>query len=133
MITSLGRATLLVADHDEAVEFYVETLGFEVRWDGEVEDGVRVVHVGVPGQPDVALWLLEAATDEQRALVGRQTGSQPAFVLYTDDCRGTHETLRDRGVTFHGEPVDGPGDVHVHFEDCYGNEMVLVELRADAA
>jgi len=130
MIDELSRTTLLVADRDEAVAFYVDVLGFEVVWTGEGTNGARTVHVGLPGQPTVGLWLVEATTDRQRALVGEQTGDVPAFVFYTDDCLGTYETLRERGVEFRGEPIPKDGSVVVEFEDCYGNVAVLVELTA---
>lgn len=128
MITDIGRATVLVDDYEEALEFYVGTLGFEVLYDDEPDDGFRLVHVGVTDEAPVGIWLMEAVGEEERDLVGGQTGRQPAFVFYTDDCRGTYETLSERGVTFLGEPKEDEGSVHVHFEDLYGNEIVLAEL-----
>jgi len=132
MITEIGRTTLLVDDYDDAIEFYTDTLGFEVLYDDELEEGYRAVHVGRSEQTPVGIWLMEPVGEEERALVGEQTGDQPAFVFYTDDCRETYETLSDRGVTFLGEPTSDEGSVHVHFEDLYGTQIVLVELGDSA-
>nr|WP_227355672.1 VOC family protein [Haladaptatus salinisoli] len=123
----MGRTTLLVEDYDDAIEFYSGTLGFDVLYD-ELEDGFRAVHVGLPETSSVGIWLMEAVGDEERALVGNQTGREPTFVFYADDCRETYETLRTRGVEFLGEPESSQSGVHVHFEDPYGNRIVLAEL-----
>jgi catechol 2,3-dioxygenase-like lactoylglutathione lyase family enzyme len=128
MITEIGRTTLLVDDHDDALEFYTETLGFDVLYDDELEDGFRAVHVGPSDRSLVGIWLMEAVGDEERALIGNQTGHEPTFVFYTDDCRETYETLRGRGVAFIVEPDASESGVHVHFEDLYGNRIVLAEL-----
>ncbi|ODR82281.1 bleomycin resistance protein [Haladaptatus sp. W1] len=130
MMTEIGRTTLLVDDYDDAIEFYAETLGFEVLYDDELEEGYRAVHVGRPERSPIGLWLMEPSGEAERALVGEQTGDQPAFVFYTDDCREIYETLSNRGVTFLGEPKSDEGGVHVHFEDPYGTKIVLVELAA---
>jgi catechol 2,3-dioxygenase-like lactoylglutathione lyase family enzyme len=119
---------LLVKDYDEALSFYVGKLGFEKLYDQTVADDLRFVHVGVPGQENVGLWMLKAGPGE-KSLVGRQAGSQPLFVLYTANCQKTYKTLVPRGVEFMYEPEDTEGDVHVHFKDLYGNQIVLVELK----
>lgn len=126
MITEFARATVLVDDHEEALAFYRDVLGFEVIFDDELDDGTRVLHVGLPDQSPVGLWLLEAEGNER---VGDQTGGYPTLVCYTDDLDRAHERLVDDGAAISREPVETPDDVHLHFEDPYGNEIVLVELR----
>src|SRR5512141_1426458 len=128
MFTRIGRMILLVKDYEEALSFYVGKLGFEKIYDETVSEGLRYVHIGVPGQEDVGLWMLKAGTGE-KSLVGRQAGGEPLFVLYTDDCKTTYETLRGRGVEVLYEPEDSEGDIHVHFKDVYGNQIVMVELK----
>ena len=101
--------------------------------DSKTPDGFRVLHIGLPGQqhePRVGLWLIPARSDEELALVGRQTGREPMLVIYTDDCRRAAATLGDRGVKFRIPPKSESGGVFAHFEDLYGNELVLVELAA---
>ncbi|SFR85235.1 hypothetical protein SAMN05216559_0056 [Halomicrobium zhouii] len=125
MITDFARATVLVEDYETALAFYVDVLGFEVIFDDELDDGTRIVHVGLPEQSPAGLWLMAAEGSDR---VGDQTGGHPSFVLYTDDCRVAHDRLVDEGVEITRGPVETADDVHLHFEDPYGNEVVLVEL-----
>ena len=120
--------SVLVDDYDEAIEFYVERLGFEVLYDGELDDGTRLVHLELPTQEGTGVWLFEADGEEQRERVGNQTGGAPLAVFYTDDCRGVAAELEERGVEV-GEVRESDGNVSVHFEDLYGNRFVLVELE----
>ena len=128
MFTRIGRMILLVKEYEEALSFYVGKLGFQKIYDQTVSDELRYVHIGLPGQEDIGLWMLKAGTGE-KSLVGRQAGGEPLFVLYTDDCKKTYATLRQRGVEFLYEPEDTEGDIHVHFKDVYGNQIVMVELK----
>lgn len=129
LYTALGRFTLLVNDYDEALRYYTDLLGFEPIVDISASNGLRFVHIRVPGQGSIGIWLLQASTDEQRALVGRQTGGEPCAVLYTDNCRATYEVLRSRGVHFRIEPREDSDAIVAHFLDLYGNEFVLVEMH----
>lgn len=128
MIDYIGRTVLLVLDYDEAVDFYREKLGFEVIFDQKLESGFRAVHIGLPGQKGVGLWLSEA-TGQKNELLGRQSGGGPFLVMYTSDCRSAFRQLESRGVSILQQPQEEPGSVFGHFEDLYGNEIVLVELR----
>ncbi|MDB4950913.1 MAG: Glyoxalase-like domain protein [Gemmatimonadetes bacterium] len=131
MISSLGRTVLLVRDHDEALAFYRDALGFTVLHD-HTAGGQRYLHVGVPGQPGdppVGLWLMKAGPADD-ALVGRQARGQPLLVLYTDACRAEVERLRERGVRVNQEPAEGDGAVFAHVADLYGNDPVLVQMPA---
>ena len=80
MFTRIGRMILLVKDYEEALSFYVGKLGFEKMYDETVSDELRYVHVGVPGQEDVGLWMLKAGTGE-KSLVGRQAGDEQAALI----------------------------------------------------
>ncbi len=128
MFTNLSRITLLVKDYDDALSFYVDKLGFDKLLDQVVSEDVRYVHIGVPGQADVGLWMLKAEPGE-KSLVGRQAGTQPLFLIYTKNCKLAYTTLKQRGVKFLYEPEDTEGDVHVHFKDLYGNLIIMVELK----
>jgi catechol 2,3-dioxygenase-like lactoylglutathione lyase family enzyme len=128
-ITKAGRTVLLVRDLDEALGFYKEKLGFEIIFDGEIGDGYRALHVGPKTHRNVGIWLIKSESPEQQALIGRQTGGQPFMVFYTDDCRATYEELKNKGVEFEGDPVEGEDDVTVFFKDLYGNRFVLVQLQ----
>ena len=124
---SLGRLVLLVQDYDEAIAFYTTKLGFEVVVDIHTGER-RCVHLRLPTQPDVALWLVLAETAAQRAQVGKQTAGQPYAVCYTDALAADYDQLAGKGVEFVRAPVyDITGGV-AHFVDLYGNEFVLIEL-----
>jgi len=134
ILTALGRTTLLVRDQDEAIGFYCDKLGFEILHDSTSPDGFRALHIGLPGQPQeprVGLWLITAQGVEEQALVGRQAGREPMFVVYTDDCKHAAATLAERGVKFRITPQEKPGAIVAHFLDLYGNELVLAELLGD--
>jgi catechol 2,3-dioxygenase-like lactoylglutathione lyase family enzyme len=132
MLAALGRFTLLVRDYDEALAFYRDVLGFDVLHDSVASNGQRFVHIGMPGQgagsPGFGLWLLTPGSEADRALIGRQAGHQPLLVLYTTNCAATATSLEQRGVKFRRPPRADGGTVFAHFEDLYGNEIVLVEM-----
>lgn len=131
MIDRIGRTVVLVRDYEEAKAFYAK-LGFETLHDQALPDGRRFLHVGLPSQPGTALWLLEPASADGEARIGRQTGGEPLLVLYTEDLAGAVAAARAAGVDSFQEPVEAEGSVFVHFADLYGNHLVLVELREGA-
>lgn len=131
MFTSIARIALFVHDYDDALAFYRDVLGFEVLFDAEVDARGRFLHVGLPSQPGVGLWLRQARTDAERALVGKQAAGEPFLVLYTDDCRAAVATLEQRGARVRRQPVEDAGSIAAHIEDLYGNEIVIAELLDD--
>lgn len=130
-LNDLTYVTVLVEDQDEALAFYTETLGFEVREDDEMPGGGRWLTVGVPGAETPKLTLVEADAEGKRDLVGRQAGDHVRFVVATDDCRATFETYADRGVEFTQEPEEVPWGVHATFVDLYGNRFNVVETHEE--
>ncbi|AMX02470.1 VOC family protein [Microbulbifer thermotolerans] len=125
---SIGRLVILVKDYDEAIEFYRDKLGFEVFVDINSEPH-RFVHLRLPGQPDVGIWLLKASSEHQKSQVGQQTAGQPCAVLYTDNLQEDYRELSERGVIFNSKPKVESNAEYAHFLDLYGNEFVLVELK----
>lgn len=125
MLTGLGRMVVLVRDQDEALTFYRDVLGFMVLRD-EDEDGYRSLHVGVPGQEGVGVWLMPASGSD-RGLIGNQAGHEPLLVLYTDDLDALGERLRANGVEVWAERED-PDSRSLHFRDLYGNVLIAVQL-----
>ncbi|MDT4824502.1 VOC family protein [Achromobacter agilis] len=125
---SLGRLVLLVNDYDTAIAFYRDKLEMEVYADLPVGQQ-RYVHLRLPEQPSMGVWLLQALTQAQRDRVGDQTGGQPVGVFYTDDVVRDHARFAARGVRFTKEPVHEASAVYAHFIDLYGNEFVLVQMK----
>ena len=126
MTDGLFLVTLVVRDYDEAISFYTRQAGFELVEDTALGDGKRWVRVAAPGG-GAELLLARAASDEQRAAIGRQTGGRVGFFLRTDDFDGVHQRMVGRGVRFIEEPrSESYGKVAV-FEDLYGNRWDLIE------
>ena len=120
---------LVVADYDEAIDFYVRKLGFELREDTDMGDGKRWVLVA-PRGAQTAILLARAVDDEQRAAIGRQTGGRVGFFLHTDDFARDHAAMLAHGVRVHEEPRREPFGTVAVFEDLYGNRWDLLEPAA---
>lgn len=123
---SLSLVTLLVADYDEAIQWYRDVLGFDLIEDTPQAPGRRWVRVGPPGG-GTAFLLARADTPEQAARIGSQTGGRVGFFLVTDDFERDHATMTVRGVRFLEAPRrEAYGSVAV-FEDLYGNRFDLIQ------
>lgn len=128
MNQSIGMLAIVVADYDEAIEFYVNTLDFELIEDTfQAEQNKRWVIVAPPGDSGARLLLAKAKNDEQSSRVGNQTGGRVFLFLDTDDFDRDYAKYRERGVRFAREAsVEDYGKVAV-FADLYGNLWDLVE------
>ncbi len=122
----VALATLLVADYDEAIDFYVRAVGFALVEDTDLGDGKRWVVVAPEGE-GTGLVLAKADGLAQLARVGDQTGGRVALFLSTDDFAADHARMARAGVCFVEEPrTERYGTVAV-FEDLYGNRWDLIE------
>ncbi len=126
-ISALGRVVVLVSDVDAAIDFYQSALGFRVLHD-HLADGLRSVHIGVPGQDAVGLWLMPVTSEGDRALVGKQAGGYPLLVLYTDDLPAVQGRLHRLQVRTWDERRDAES-CSLHLADLHGNVIVVVQLR----
>jgi catechol 2,3-dioxygenase-like lactoylglutathione lyase family enzyme len=124
----LVAVTIVVRDYDEAIDWYVGKLGFELVEDTPMGGDKRWVRVAPRGD-GAALLLARAATDDQRAAVGRQTGGRVAFFLHTDDFARDHAAMTRAGVTFVEAPRDEPYGRVAVFEDLYGNRWDLIQPK----
>jgi catechol 2,3-dioxygenase-like lactoylglutathione lyase family enzyme len=132
MINSLSVATLWVKDQNEALRFYTEKLGFEIRADFTNGD-YRWLTVGLKGQPDLEFQLSSlkpshALTQEESNHLTKivEDGKLGLGPWKTDDCQKTYETLKAKGVEFLQPPTDRPyGIIEAIFKDNSGNVMVL--------
>jgi catechol 2,3-dioxygenase-like lactoylglutathione lyase family enzyme len=132
MSNLIAAVALVVRDYDEAIHFFTQVLQFTVE-DAPLPSGKRRVTVR-PCGGGTALLLAKAATPEQSARVGDQTGGRVFLFLQTDDFWRDYHDMRGRGVRFAEEPrVEEYGTVAV-FLDLYGNRWDLVGPRsADAS
>jgi catechol 2,3-dioxygenase-like lactoylglutathione lyase family enzyme len=138
MLKRLAVATIWVKDQNEALRFYTEKLGFEIRADFTNGD-YRWLTIGLKSQPDLEFQLAavkpsHALTQEQvdyltKLLEAGQLGSGP---WKTDDCQATYETFKARGVEFLQPPTDRPyGIIEAIFKDNSGNIMVLSQDKTN--
>jgi catechol 2,3-dioxygenase-like lactoylglutathione lyase family enzyme len=123
----LSRISLVVRDYDEAIAYYTQVLGFTLLEDSPRERGKRWVIVAPDANRGAALLLARAATPEQQASVGRQTGGRVFLFLHSDDFAADYARLRSRGVRFVESPREEEYGTVVVFEDLYGNKWDLVQ------
>jgi catechol 2,3-dioxygenase-like lactoylglutathione lyase family enzyme len=128
MNQSIGLVALVVRDYDEAIEFYVDKVGFRLLEDTYIPaQAKRWVVVAPPGNRGAQLLLAKAAGNKQTARVGNQTGGRVFLFLHTDDFERDHKALQARGVEFVRAPkVESYGTVAV-FRDLYGNMWDLIQ------
>lgn len=129
----LALLTLLVRDYDEAISFYVNTLGFELLEDSDLGHGKRWVRVRPRGTNGSAILLAKASSPDQRSQVGNQTAGRVFAFIETDDFARDYETLRSRGVKFVRPPRDEPYGAVAVFADLYGNLWDLIQPRAQSS
>jgi catechol 2,3-dioxygenase-like lactoylglutathione lyase family enzyme len=136
MLKQLTTVGVWVHDQDEALAFYTDRLGMEIREDVTVPEmgNFRWLSVGVPGQEDVSIVLLaipgppvfdEETASQIREVVAKGAGSGLFFA--TDDVQETYEDLRSRGVEFSQEPTQQPYGIDAGFRDPSGNQMRVAQ------
>jgi len=134
----LSTAQVWVHDQDEALAFYTQKLGFEVRADVTLPEmgNFRWLTVAPPGQEDMAVVLMaipgppvmDSETAEQvRSLMAK--GFAGTVFLTTDDVQRDYEDLRSRGVEFTEAPEERPYGIDSGFRDPSGNSFRLTEVR----
>ena len=136
MLTRLTHAPVWVTDQDEALAFYTDKLGLEIRQDVSLPElgGFRWLTVGAPGQEDVAITLLSVPgppvfDEATKALVEEvlAKGASPGLIFGTDDVRATYEELKAKGVEFTEEPTEQPYGIDAGLRDPFGNQMRIVQ------
>lgn len=131
---SIAHVALVVQDYDEAIRFYVDTLGFSLIEDSyQPEQDKRWVLVAPSQSGGTSLLLARASNDHQRRYVGDQAGGRVFLFLETDDFWRDYEAYRARGVRFTREPKQADYGIVAVFEDLYGNLWDLVEFSQTLA
>ncbi len=136
MIQRQSHSTIYVIDHEEALEFYRDKLGFEVRTDISINDELRWVTLSPKGQPDLEIVLMpitpgpafDAETaEEMKALVKR--GALGIGVFETDDVHGDYERLSKLGVEFVAPPEEKFYGIEAIVKDNSGNWFSLTQRQ----
>jgi catechol 2,3-dioxygenase-like lactoylglutathione lyase family enzyme len=136
VIQRQSHSTIYVIDHEEALEFYRDKLGFEVRTDMSMNDELRWVTLSPKGQPDLEIVLMpitlgpafDAETaEEMKALVKR--GALGIGVFETDDIHGDYERLSKQGVEFVSPPEEKFYGIEAIVKDNSGNWFSLTQRQ----
>ena len=143
----MSHATIYVLDQDQAKDFYVGKLGFEVKVDHSMPTGFRWLTVVPKGQsgPEIILMKLGSGTDFVQMKGGDaeknltkdldaaaallKKGMFSAGAFHTADCRKTHAELKAKGVEFLSEPKDQFYGVEAVFKDPFGNWFSLTQPK----
>ena len=131
MIKKIDHITILVKNQDDALEFYLEKLGFVKRQDASFGGGMRWVTVSPKDQTDLEITFVLASSSDKLKVLGKQAGDHVLLTMEVDDCRREYEAMKAKGVKFHGEPEDQPYGTEVVFEDLYGNLFDLIQRRRE--
>ncbi len=127
MNQSIAHIALVVADYDEAIEFYTQKLDFVLLEDTPQTETKRWVLVA-PKDSQCQILLAKAVGEEQKSRIGNQTGGRVFLFLQTDDFWRDYENYLSKGVKFVREPkTEDYGTVAV-FADLYGNLWDLIEF-----
>jgi uncharacterized glyoxalase superfamily protein PhnB len=137
----IANAQLWVHDQDEALAFYTEKVGMEVRADVTLPEmgDFRWLTVGPPGQEDVSITLMAIpgppvmdvdTADQVREVMAK--GFAGTVFLTTEDCQASYEELKGRGVEFSETPEERPYGIDSGFRDPSGNSIRLTEVRLPA-
>jgi len=135
----ITHVNVWVHDQDEALAFYTEKVGLELRDDVTLPElgGFRWVTVGPPAQPEIALALmavpgapvLDADTAAKlKEIVAK--GAAGGVFFSTEDCQASYEELKGRGVEFTEEPSQRPYGVDAGFRDPSGNPHRIIQTTA---
>lgn len=133
MKQSIIHISLLVRDYDEALDFYIHKLGFDLVEDTRLSETKRWVLVKPPGSSGCCLLLAKAANEQQWSAVGNQSGGRVFLFLETDHFDQSYQFMRQNGISFvRGPVVESYGTVAV-FSDLYGNLWDLIERKTDVS
>ena len=128
---SLAHIALVVRDYDEAIDFYVGTLGFSLVADEyQPAQDKRWVLVAPPGNPErgATILLARASDEEQAKFIGNQAGGRVFLFLQTDDFARDHAAMLAAGVTFEEAPRHEPYGTVAVWRDPFGNRWDLLQL-----
>jgi uncharacterized glyoxalase superfamily protein PhnB len=133
----IASAQLWVHNQEEALAFYTQKVGMEIKSDVSMPElgDFRWLTVGPPGQDEVSIVLMaipgppvfEADTVEQIEAVMAKGVAGTVF-LTTEDCRASYEELKGRGVEFVEEPEERPYGIDAGFRDPSGNHLRLTQV-----
>ena len=132
MAQHLFLTAVLVRDYDEAIAFYVDKLGFELRLDNRLSETRRWVVLAPAGGGQGCILLARAEGERQLKAVGEQTGGRVFLFLHTDDFWRDYQDMRAQEIQFVEGPREEPYGKVAVFLDLYGNRWDLVHPKPAA-
>ena len=129
MKQQIAHFALVVADYDEAIQFYTQKLNFSIVEDTVLSETKRWVIISPPGSTGCNLLLAKAANEEQSSRVGNQTGGRVFLFLHTDDFWRDHKSMKEKGIEFVREAVEEEWGTVAVFKDLYGNLWDFIEPK----
>ena len=127
----LAYITLLVDDYDKAIDFYISKLNFKLIEDTTLSETKRWVLVKPDGSGDCYLLLAKAANEQQKSMIGNQTGGRVFLFLHTGNFKLDYQNLLNNGIKIVREPVEENYGTVTVFQDIYGNLWDLIEPSAN--
>lgn len=122
----LSAVSILVADYDEAINFYTDKLGFNLIDDIDL-GSKRWVTVQPNGASESLIVLAQASDEQQQASIGQQGAGRVWLFLQTDDFYRDHQVMLDKGVEFLEQPREEMYGIVAVFQDLYGNKWDLIQ------
>ena len=127
-IQNIGGISIVVANYDDAIEFYTKKLQFTLIDDIDLGQGKRWVQVSPPNSNGTNLVLSQASNEQQKQAVGNQGGGSVLLFLKTNDFWRDYDLMKANGVIFNEEPRVEEYGVVVIFQDLSGNQWDLLQL-----
>ena len=129
MPTTIALITYLVRDYDEAIRWFVKSLGFKLFENADMGGGKRWVVIGPDTNSGAQFLLAQATTPEQKTQIGKAAAGRVAFFLHTDDFARDYLAMQSKGVVFTENPRHEPYGTVAVFEDLYGNHWDLLQPK----
>ena len=126
MATTLGMIAIVIDEYDDAIDHYVNDLGFTLIEDTELSPEKRWVVIA-PSSAGAQILLAKASNAQQQAAIGNSTGGRVGFFLYTDNFNETYEQYLSKGIEFTETPRKESFGQVVVFKDKYSNKWDLIE------
>ena len=125
----IANVALVVENYDDAIDFYIGKLNFELIEDSDLGDGKRWVQIAPPNSTGTKLLLAQASSEQQSQAIGNQAGGRVFLFLQTDNFWRDYEDMKSNGVLFCEVPREEEYSTVAVFEDLYGNKWDILQLN----
>jgi catechol 2,3-dioxygenase-like lactoylglutathione lyase family enzyme len=125
----IASVALVVENYDDAIDFYIGKLKFDLIEESDLGDGKRWVQIAPPNSTGTKLLLAQASSEQQSHAIGNQAGGRVFLFLQTDNFWRDYEDMKSNGVLFCEVPREEEYGTVAVFEDLYGNKWDLLQLN----